>query len=387
MTLLDLPRSRRRSAGIDLLRGVLAVWVLLSHAQGWAVGIGSPSKLLNATVGNLSALFQSNGQTHPAVIGFIVLSGYCIHLGGFRRSGGSLLTYALRRFFRIWPVYALASIFGIAAFFVSKGLNAPLAIAFTGTSEISLGCIAAKVTGVSAFIPALHQCSFEGNAPLTTVMVEMWLYAVYAAAVFLFFRRGFGNAFLFIVGGIFIFGVTYVSWNPVAAGWWDNGSLPGFLAYWWIGAAFVSERISSAAKRLWLPLALVWLAIALLLTTHRVHAFGLIQIQQILLALLFGAVIVAIDRFEGVVLGPVAAIGRAGYSLYAFHAPVLILVLIASGSWWVASLTAIASGLVLFRIYEQPLDRLGQSIAKAAAPSLESVDSATGLLKESRPAS
>lgn len=101
-------------------------------------------------------LFQSNGQTHPAVIGFIVLSGYCIHRGGFRQSGGSARAYVIRRFFRIGPVYALASILGVAAFFASRRLNVQLAVAFTGTSEISIGRIAAKFSGISAFVPTLH---------------------------------------------------------------------------------------------------------------------------------------------------------------------------------------------------------------------------------------
>lgn len=381
--LLDLPVTRRRSDGIDLLRGILAIWVILSHTQGWANFIGHPSELLNATIGRLTWLFQSNGQTHPAVIGFIVLSGYCIHLGGFRKSGGSARTYALRRFFRIWPVYALASILGIVAFFASRELNAPLATTFTGTSEISIGCIAAKFSGISAFIPTLHQCSFEGNAPLTTVMVEMWLYAVYALAVFVFFRRGIGAAFLYLIGGMFALGVMFISRHPDMAGWWNNGSLLSFLAYWWIGASFVSERVSDVARRLWPALVLAWSALAYLLLTNQVLAFSITQIQQIILALLFGIAITKIERREA--FG--ASIGRAGYSLYAFHAPILILVLLASGSWWVAALTSIAAGLIFYQVYEHPLDQFGKKMATAAARYPGSVLPATEQSSESHPAS
>lgn len=362
--LLDLPVSRRRSDGIDLLRGILAVWVILSHTQIWSTALGHPSALLDATIGHLTTLFQANGQTHPAVIGFIVLSGYCIHLGGFRRSGGSARAYAIRRFFRIWPVYALASIVGIAAFYASRSVNAPLAMAFTGTSGISFGCIAVKFTGISVIVPALHQCSFEGNAPLTTVMVEMWLYAAYAFAVFLLFRRGLGTIFLCAIGVMFALGVAYVSWNPETAGWWNNGSFPSFLAYWWIGAAFVSEGVARAARRLWPALVFAWAAIAALLLAGDVHAFSITQIQQVILALLFGIAITVIER-KGA-FG--AAIGRAGYSLYAFHAPILALMLLLGTPWYFAILIAIASGFILHHAFEHPLDALGKRIAKRDSP-------------------
>ncbi|WP_081627010.1 acyltransferase [Bordetella sp. FB-8] len=372
LTLIDLPVAPiRRSDGIDLLRGVLAIWVCLSHAQGWVIYLGHPSQFLNATAGFLTTLFQSNGQTHPAVVGFIVLSGYCIHLGGFRRSRGKLRTYAVRRFFRIWPVYILACLVGAIAFLASEKVNATAASALSGTDRISLACMATKLSGVSAFIPTLHQCSFEGNAPLTTVMVEIWLYVVYAIAVFLFFKRGYGNAFLCAVGGMFVLGSILVSNHPDLAGWWNNGSLPSFLAYWWIGALFVSERVSTIARRFWLVLAIVWVVIAVSFLTKHLHAFGITQVQQIVLAVLFGILITAIIKAaeEGKVSSIGAVIGRAGYSLYAFHAPVLYLGLIAGLSWHFAVPLALAAGFVLHHIFEHPIDRFGKRLASKNPPS------------------
>jgi len=125
----------------------------------------------------LVRLFQGHGETHPAVLAFIVLSGYCIHRSGFRRGPADHAGYGIRRFFRIYPVYLAATLFGLVVVTLALGRWPALAYELSGTKEVDLRCVAAKLAGVSAFAPSLNLCTFQGNAPLHTVMVEMWLYA------------------------------------------------------------------------------------------------------------------------------------------------------------------------------------------------------------------
>jgi peptidoglycan/LPS O-acetylase OafA/YrhL len=139
--LVDRPSVRDRSDSIDTLRAALALWVLTVHVAEWgplsATGTAEPlSWFEHWTV----RLFQQHGETHPAVIAFIVLSGYCIHRGGGRRgSRWTTAGYATKRFFRIWPVYVAASIVGAVVFeFVNQG-HRQLVGAITETTAITAG--------------------------------------------------------------------------------------------------------------------------------------------------------------------------------------------------------------------------------------------------------
>ena len=91
--------SFARSEGIDLLRAFFALWVLFAHLVPWAGLVSDGSILLRFLFAGLGRVFQPAAETHPAVLGFMVLSGYCIHRNGFRRLEGSPKQDALRRFF------------------------------------------------------------------------------------------------------------------------------------------------------------------------------------------------------------------------------------------------------------------------------------------------
>ena len=88
----DAPILGFRSPSIDAVRGLLAFWVLCAHLFAWSSVLNQSSGVLTAMFEWLGRLFQSNGEKHPAVLGFIVLSGYCIHRTGFRRRGGSQIS-------------------------------------------------------------------------------------------------------------------------------------------------------------------------------------------------------------------------------------------------------------------------------------------------------
>lgn len=185
MSLLDLPRTTTRSTGIDLMRTLLALWVVLAHTIPWTVqtqgedSVAGAAQFLAAQAGRV---FQWNGETHPAVLAFIVLSGYCIHRNGLRIADFDVRTYCVRRFFRIVPTYLAAIGAGVALFLIIS----PLADAYkerTSTEAISILCLTAKALGLTAFTPTIDQCAYQGNAPLRTVAVEMWLYVLYPIAL------------------------------------------------------------------------------------------------------------------------------------------------------------------------------------------------------------
>ena len=77
--------AERRLASLDIFRGACALSVFLTHWFIWAnfVPQGEAAQVLHA---GLSAgydvfckLTWNSGGNHPAVLGFFVLSGFCIH--------------------------------------------------------------------------------------------------------------------------------------------------------------------------------------------------------------------------------------------------------------------------------------------------------------------
>ena len=181
-----------------------------------------------------------------------MLSGYCIHRAGLRAPDRQALGfYALRRGFRILPVYGLGIGAGLLGFAIAARRSAYLAAALSGTSQIDSLCIAAKALTVPALVPQLFQCAFLGNAPLATVMVEIVLYATYGAAFALLVWRGRERIIWLVCAGVF--GVSVVLFSagvePGFYAWWQNGSVFGFLPYWWLGVLFVNRDFAAAVKR------------------------------------------------------------------------------------------------------------------------------------------
>jgi peptidoglycan/LPS O-acetylase OafA/YrhL len=88
--LLDRPRILRRSDGIDSLRAALALWVLFSHLATWGPlsETGSWGALERLEGYGVDA-FQGRGETHPAVVAFIVLSGTASIATAFAAAAGA----------------------------------------------------------------------------------------------------------------------------------------------------------------------------------------------------------------------------------------------------------------------------------------------------------
>jgi len=141
-----------RAEGLDALRLLLAVWVLAAHVAGWAAA-NTPSWFTTAT-GWLMKVFQPAAETHPAVLAFIVLSGYCIHRNGLRADNLEITPYVIRRTFRILPIFVLATVIGaVAGAFV---LTDP---------SISASGLALKLVGISAVVPSLDCAAGSAPAP------------------------------------------------------------------------------------------------------------------------------------------------------------------------------------------------------------------------------
>jgi peptidoglycan/LPS O-acetylase OafA/YrhL len=372
ITITAAPALRGRAPGVDAMRAVFALWVaIFAHGVPWAAyvqGNDSVPAWLLWLAQYLAHLFQPFGQLHPAVVGFIVLSGYCIHRAGFRESRESLRPFAIRRAFRIVPVYLAGTAAGLVGLAVARSIDPVTAAALSGTQKVTAACLGAKLTGVAALVPAFHPCSYVGNAPLATVMFEMWLYVLYAVFFWALVWRGREKVVWIICAATFLVGVAVAAgasrW-PAFNNWWQNSSVFGALPYWWIGTLFLHPRVAARARLIGFATALAWLLIAILPGTAL-----LAEVHKLCFALTVGAVIVGAERVGGMLVRPFAALGRAGYSLYAFHAPLTYTAVIAGATWWVTLALNIAAAALAYVLIEKPCIAWGKRLAAArgAAP-------------------
>lgn len=357
-----------RSASLDTLRFVCALWVLLAHLVSWAFFIDGSSTVLGfllEIMRGLRIVFQPAFETHPAVLIFIVLSGYCVHRNGFRRLRfqGAIPAYAVRRLFRIYPVFLLATIIGIACFWISHAIDPTLTRSLSGTDEQSAALVAAKIAGLSAIFPPLNRATYQGNAPLHTVMAEIWLYAAYPLIFYLMMR--FREVYVWIgIAALTLAGVTAVSIEPELKNWWQNGSFLGFLIYWWIGAAFVGGFDRQWAERFLFVIGLGWVALSFILVPGFADTIFIVELRKICFAILIAAGISRLDRGGWLTWRTSTWLGKAGYSLYAFHAPLVYTLLIAGWAWFFVGPLVILAGIVFFLVFERPLDRLGRKLSQ-----------------------
>jgi peptidoglycan/LPS O-acetylase OafA/YrhL len=362
---LQAPISHKRSNGIDFLRGVLVIWVTVAHLIPWAAYVSGQREenFFEVIMSWLIKIFQTNGETHPAVLGFIVLSGYCIHRNGARSNTDfNSLEYGLRRFFRIYPVYILATIVGVVFYFCSYEKISYMAVVLSGTAKIEFSCIAAKLTGISAFYPSLHLCVFQGNAPLITVMVETWLYVLYALVIVYLLKGGNEKKAMGLIGVMYCGVLGIVSMNPEFLGWWNNGSIFSFAVYWWIGAMFVRRK--KLSRLTVITLSFIWLVLSVIFIFKIFNNLVLIEARKIIISCLFGSLIFYLDNKDHFLYSFGNQIGLASYSIYALHAPCLMMLLIYGFSPWMAIIVAILIGLLVYHFFEKPFIQFGKKITQ-----------------------
>lgn len=316
---------------------------------------------------SLEVLFQGNGETHPAVLAFIVLSGYCIHRNGLRTGHDGIAAYAVRRFFRIYPVFLMAAMFGFAMFSLGAHIAPEKIKAVSGTSSLVAFDMAKKLLVTGAFIPTDYFAVIQGNGPLQTVATEMWLYAVYPIAL-LFMRRFSERAWWGVIALCLIATATLLLLAPEHRPWSYNSSLVAFLPFWWIGAKFTDPGFSKRAIRIvYLPVA-AWILLTYFLPLAHPYEQAFALLRQIAFALCFACLVFAVDSLgrdtRPTLLG---RMGAAGYSVYAFHAPIVYVLVLTPAPWWVIACASISFGMVAHRLIEKPFMQVGKSLSSSVS--------------------
>ncbi len=336
-----VPPSRLWS--LDVMRGGCAMAVFLCHWHLWSdfapqAGFEHGVRLVGEKAYDLfTTLTWPTGGHHPAVIGFFVLSGFCIHYPFAQRARAGLpqpgwKDYFTRRFLRIMPVFWTACVFGLI--FVLAETHRPSGDLLLSTHAAgSPGEIAVRFAALAGLYP--HEI-FAGNYPLITVAVELLMYALYPlvyaqAARGRWLGLGLGFVFLQLVA---VWLLQYVT--P----YWVFNSVLMFGLFWYAGAlaAHLYVNRHTVVRGHWLLAA--WLAYLALKAAP--HFYGITLFKQAAWALVCTFGLLWALRREALhsaaqsrpVVVALRYSGRISYSLYAMHTPAIML-----ATWGLLSFT------------------------------------------------
>ncbi len=320
---------------LDVMRGVCALIVFLSHWHLWSdfTPANAFERGLHTTFDALydatRALTWPTGGHHPAVLGFFVLSGFCIHYPyEWRLHHGQNATpawsdYFLNRFRRIMPVYWAACLLGLV--FVAAQTLHPAADALLALHAYSpWRHVTVRFVGVAGLFP---EEIFAGNYLLNTVAVEMVMYAAYPLIHPFAARgawRGLGLTFLALHG----FAIALLPW---VTAYWVFNSVFMLGIFWYAGAFAAHLFVARAWRATGAQLGLAWAGF--LVTKLIPNFYGLTLVKQAAWGLVcMLAISWSLRREEhtpaagqGRLIGALRTTGHLSYALYAVHTPVIML--------------------------------------------------------------
>lgn len=358
----------RRSAidlrGLDALRGLLVLYVLVGHAR-WLLWVGHRAWMTAAHPEWQAPLVYASGvfrYGREAVLIFFALSGFFIHLraADSLHQGGAplpLAPYARRRAHRLVPTYYAALIITVVCDMIGRWQFPILYEARTGDAMLDGvfsrgGYDAVSVLPALAMLPTSLGRDFGSNGPLWSLGYEVVYYAAYP--LWLAIRRiGAAAAYVAVpVACLVVLALAPASFAAGVAGWYPV----------WLGGAGIVELTARAKAPGRIAGAVMFVA--------GLGAYLLLSETplQVICAAGFagGAVCVwaTVRPATHVALIVAAYLGRRSYTIYAMHFPVLALLSSASfelaggrpshGGLAVAGgLAALAVCLVMFRICER----------------------------------
>ena len=375
----------KRYHSLDIVRGLAALSVLLAHWGGWTIAFADATtqNVIIALQNIFQLLLWRGGGIHPGVIIFIVLSGFCIHLPQASApdklsSAGFWQIYALRRSSRILPVFWVALLFGAISVWL-MGFGYAGEVAHTGgNGQVNNGDLLFSIFGIAEIARFFGVIElYPGNGPLSTVAVEMLLYASYP--FFLVIHKRHGLAALVGFGLLMYSSVVLARFLGVEPSHL-HGTWFEFVIYWIIGAISAEVyakghiRQNSGLMKLTLLVVCGYLFYLLLITF--VHIKGFHVVTTLLLALLTGGVLIILLILEDKLTQPqnriaarMAVVGARSYSLYVVHTPAIFTML-----WflrantrlpifsypWITLLAAVIATELMYRFVEQPSHELAR---------------------------
>jgi peptidoglycan/LPS O-acetylase OafA/YrhL len=356
---------------IDVCRGLFAFLVVAAHCVDISWSMHPELRGMYPLWLHNLLLFGAAAGVYW-VIGFFVISGYCIQLSVSRATEGTsfpLRRYLLARLSRILPLYYLALLFAI----VAEWMIAP-ARPLCWVNGIDLNVLIAQVFIIQNFTQ-----TFGSFAPSWSITNEMFYYVFYGLLVWAALRYKLRPTYLgmsvclviAVLAEILHFGGIYRS--PFILG---TGLLFGLGTLWFLGALVAEHRAVLRRSRLAECVSPLWPLIVLsaiaMWYTQRIH----LQVVYVVLGVAFALMLIRFIVQDGSAVPDgarrttprmVEILGLASYPTYLFHGPLVML----AGSvmirwnllvdwrltWLVLFLVGVTSGIALGYLAERPIMR------------------------------
>ncbi len=353
---------------IDVCRGLFAFLVVAAHAVdiSWAIHPEVPGRF-PGWLHDLLLYVVAAGVYW--VIGFFVISGYCIQLSVERQIEGRtfpLGQYLLARLSRILPLYYL----GLLAALVCERLM--------GSARPGCwpqGVNISTLLGQLLVVQNLTQ-TYGSFAPSWSITNEMFYYLLYGGIVCVALKRGIRPTTLgMVLCMVLAVALDWVYFRAVRTAYVrSSGLLFGLGIIWFQGALVAEYRQSLRGSRLartvsagWIP---VLIAAMAMWYSQNVH----LQVVYVMLGMAFTLMLVRFVAFEpearsvpdrGRSGALIRMLGLASYPTYLFHGPIVMLTgsailrwqLISDWrvTWLVLCSVGIGSGVLLGELAERPI--------------------------------
>jgi peptidoglycan/LPS O-acetylase OafA/YrhL len=316
----ELYHDARMDPRIDRLRGLLAFGVMLGHASDLS---------LNSTQDRQGLIFFLVLNARPylgfiCVVGFIVLSGYCIArstLTNYR-----VARYASRRVTRLYPLLITAVLFAGVVEWIAFGSPHRIPVWPDGVTWPRFGY---ALLGLSGF-----KGPFGSLAPTYTVSFELLYYVVWGGALWITRgRTGLGWLLAWMLAlGLLVFGEAIRTTLGTQAGYAHPLAI-GLLPAWLIGATLaIWQRPLTAIGRYLPPVWLLWIGLAW------AFAYGLDTYEKprvtptdasdvVYFSVLSALLVVTMARWLSRPAVPNANdtwLGELSYPLFLFHGPAIM---------------------------------------------------------------
>lgn len=356
---------------IDICRGLFAFLVVNAHCLDIALVL-HPHAVDGLPGPVRTFLYHVLAAGIHWVIGFFVISGYCIQLSIERRLGDgsfSLGDYIAARLSRILPLYYLALVSAL----ITESL-----IRLSRPSYWSNGLDASTAIAQVFVVQNIIQ-TYGCFAPSWSITNEMFYYLFYGAIVYFSLRSGVSPSTLGLcvcLGLTAVFGSLFFSRYHVGL-LRTPALLFGLCVIWFLGVLVAEHRERLRGSRWAGDLSAAWpwvLALAILLWwSQRVHLQIVFPILGVAFALMLTRFLIVENRGDPQArprwVDPlIKMLGLASYPTYLFHGPLVMLAASLVLRWglfqhwwltWIALTTlGIGGGILLGYIAERPIMKL-----------------------------
>lgn len=315
------PKPKSHLPELDAIRGFAILSVFLFHVLG--VAFHYDHLPWNGVFRDFSGdwkflLFYPLTYGSAGVAVFFVVSGFCIHLSYARSSDQRWSTFAIRRFFRIYPPYVLALLLFLFVW------------PWSTYADLSTRQVCFQLLTHLFSVHNLDSRSFFAiNPSFWSIAVEVQLYAIYPLLIWCTARLGWRWAL--VIAACFELGIRsyasyYLFFFDVTVPPWITKSPFAFWLSWSIGAhvadCFLNNKATLLAK---LDLRLVSCAAFMLPVFKLTSNFAFLAFAALTAGIIGRLVFCELQVQRGPVYRHLCSLGIVSYSFYLIHQPVLML--------------------------------------------------------------